>query len=169
MICEKCQKRPAAVHVTKIINGKKTETNLCDICAQEDSAAFGEPKWMLHNIFADLFNQPVAGSPSIPQKREGTVRCEHCGFTDAQFAQVGKLGCPKCYEVFENKLEPVLRRIHGNPGHTGKIPKRTGGTIGLRKQIEELKLELKAAVGREEYEKAAEIRDKIRSLEKKLG
>jgi len=39
----------------------------------------------------------------------------------------------------------------------------------LRKEIEELKLKLKAVVGSEEYEKAAEIRDKIRGLEKKLG
>ncbi|WP_418791387.1 UvrB/UvrC motif-containing protein [Phosphitispora sp. TUW77] len=170
MLCEKCQKGPATVHVTRIINGKKTEANLCDICAQEENnIGFGEPTWMLHNIFADLFNQPVPGSHVAQEKREETVRCEQCGFTDAQFSKVGKLGCPKCYEVFENKLEPVLRRVHGNPVHMGKIPKRTGGTIGLRKEIEGLKLELKAAINREEYEKAAKIRDEIRSLEKKLG
>ncbi|MFA5881294.1 MAG: UvrB/UvrC motif-containing protein, partial [Eubacteriales bacterium] len=79
------------------------------------------------------------------------------------------LGCPTCYDVFENKLDPVLRRIHGNPRHTGKIPKRTGGTIELRREIEELKRELQAAITSEEYEKAAEVRDKIRGLENKLG
>lgn len=123
---------------------------------------------MLQSIFADLFNQAVTGAQPSGPERAKPVSCEHCGFTDAQFTQVGKLGCPKCYEVFENKLEPVLRRIHGNSGHTGKIPRRTGGTIGLRKKIEDLKRELQSAVTHEEYEKAAEIRDKIRALEKEL-
>ncbi len=171
MLCEKCQKRPATIHLTKIIAGNKTETNLCEVCAQEENTVgFGlEPKWMLQNIFAELFNQPLAENQPFSVTEAVPVKCERCGFTDVQFSQVGKLGCPKCYEVFENKLEPVLRRVHGNPRHTGKIPKRAGETFGLRREIEQLKLELQAAVKCEEYEKAAEIRDKIRKLEKELG
>lgn len=172
MMCDRCQQRPATVHMTQIVNGTKTETNLCEVCAQEDTTVnFGlEPKWLLQNIFADLFNQqPLAGNKTIHTTRVKPVQCENCGFTDSQFSQVGKLGCPQCYQVFENKLDPVLRRVHGNPRHNGKIPKRTGGTLGIRKEIEKLKLDLQEAVGREEYEKAAEIRDKIRGLENEIG
>lgn len=171
MLCEKCQKRPAAVHMTKIVNGNKTETHLCEVCAQVDnSVSFGlDPKWMLQSIFAELFNMPHTENDPSNAAGVTTHRCEKCGFTDAQFSQVGRLGCPKCYDVFENKLDPVLRRIHGNPRHTGKIPKRTGGTIELRREIEELKQELQAAITSEKYEKAAEVRDKIRGLENKLG
>ena len=146
------------------------ETNLCDVCAQEENhIGFGEPKWMLQSIFADLFNQAIPGGKSLEKDKGTSVQCEQCGFTDTQFSKVGKLGCPKCYDLFENKLNPVLRRVHGNTRHTGKIPKRTGGDIGKRKEIAELKQELKAAIDREEYEKAAVIRDKIRGLEDKLG
>ena len=158
--------------MTQIINGNKSETNLCEICAEDEKTlGFGlEPKWMLQNIFADLFNQqPLAGNKPFEVARAKPVQCENCGFTDAQFSRVGKLGCSQCYNVFENKLDPVLRRVHGNLRHTGKIPKRTGGTLGTRKEIEELKQELLGVIGREEYERAAEIRDKIRDLENAIG
>jgi len=143
--------------MTQIVNGAKTETNLCEVCAQEDTAInFGfEPKWLLHNVFADLFNQqPLAGNKKVSTTRVKPVQCENCGFTESKFTQVGKLGCPECYQVFENKLDHVLRRV--------------GGTLGIRKEIEKFKLALQEAVGREEYEKAAEIRDKIRSLENEI-
>lgn len=35
MLCERCQERPASVHVTRIINGEKTELYLCQECARE--------------------------------------------------------------------------------------------------------------------------------------
>lgn len=172
MLCEKCQQRQATVHMTKIVNGNKTEANLCEVCAQGENAATGlglEPKWILHNVFADLFNQPHTGNQAFNVGKVKPVQCEHCGFTDVQFSNIGKLGCPKCYEAFENKLDSVLRRVHGNSRHTGKIPKRSGGTLGIRKEIEELKQKLQEAVKREEYELAATIRDKIRGLENQLG
>lgn len=167
MLCEKCQKRPAAVHMTKIINGTKTETVLCEVCAQEENTmGFGiGPKWMLQNIFAELFNQSISEKQSLNTAQQKSLQCDHCGFTDVQFSKAGKLGCPRCYKVFENKLGSVLKRIHGNPIHTGKIPKRTGSGLGLKRKIEALKTTLQEAVAREEYEKAAELRDEIRSLE----
>lgn len=157
--------------MTQIVDGDKTETNLCEECARKDgSIGFGfDPKWMLQNIFADLFNQNLAGNQQLNLEMAKPVQCESCGFTENQFSRVGKLGCPKCYDKFEKKLDPVLRRVHGNPLHTGKIPKRTGGTFGLRKNIEALKQRLQEAISREEYEIAAQIRDEIRDLESKIG
>ena len=171
MLCEGCQKRPSTVHVTKIVNGNKTEMNLCEICAQENNAVvFGlEPKnWMLQNFFADLFSQPMLGKHTVGSEQSQQIKCEHCGYTDAQLSKVGKLGCSDCYQTFADQLEPLLRRVHGNSQHKGKIPKRTGGSIELRKRIEELKRELQTSVSAEEYEKAAEIRDELRGLEQKL-
>ncbi|MEA3494287.1 MAG: AAA family ATPase [Candidatus Margulisiibacteriota bacterium] len=41
MICEKCKKREAHVHITKIVNGKKTTRHLCEICAAEEGVMPG--------------------------------------------------------------------------------------------------------------------------------
>ncbi|ADG81129.1 UvrB/UvrC protein [Thermincola ferriacetica] len=170
MLCEKCQQRAATVLITKIVNGHKTETRLCEVCAQQENAfaVHLEPKMVLHNIFADLFNSAYGGLDQPKVSSAYGAKCPGCAFTDAHFAKIGKLGCDKCYHTFEEKIDPLLRRIHGTNKHTGKVPFRTGGTLKIRKGIDSLKLELQQAVKHEEYEKAAELRDKIRELEKKL-
>ena len=63
---------------------------------------------------------------------------------------------------------PLLRRIHGSSTHSGKIPHRTGGRLETKHEIEVLRAALKDAVAKEAYEQAAEYRDQIRALEKKL-
>jgi len=35
MLCERCNKRQANIHITRIVNGKKTTQHLCPQCAQE--------------------------------------------------------------------------------------------------------------------------------------
>jgi len=171
MLCEKCQKRPAAVHMTKIINGEKTESNLCEECAQE-SQGFNlgfNPNLILQNIFAELFNDAHPGQGPVKIAGAEPIRCDNCGFTENHFTRLGRLGCDKCYEVFEPKLDPLIQRVHGNIRHTGKIPRRTGGTLAVKKEIADLRQVLQQAVAREEYEEAARLRDEIRKLEEQLG
>jgi protein arginine kinase activator len=89
--------------------------------------------------------------------------------TFPQFVKIGRFGCSHCYDTFKDQLKPVLKRLHsGNWTHNGKIPKRSGGGIHLRKRMEDLKSELRTSIIQEEFEKAAIIRDEIRSLEKEL-
>ncbi|WP_026565492.1 UvrB/UvrC motif-containing protein [Bacillus sp. UNC41MFS5] len=174
MICQECNQRPAALHFTKIINGEKTEVNLCEKCAQEKGEMFifnGESGFAFNNLLAGLLNiDPAFQKPSqSPFHQEEILQCDSCSMTFPQFLKVGRFGCSHCYEVFKEQLKPVLRRLHsGNWTHNGKIPKRIGGGIHLRKQIDELKGTLKESIANEEFEKAAEIRDEIRQLERKL-
>jgi protein arginine kinase activator len=58
--------------------------------------------------------------------------------------------------------------VQGTTQHTGKVPKRAGGKLTVKREIEKLKAELHQAVQEEAYEKAAELRDRIRALEDKL-
>ncbi len=84
-----------------------------------------------------------------------------------QFIKVGRFGCSHCYETFKNELNPILKRVHsGNVEHHGKVPERMGGTIHIKRKILQLKSELQRLISEEEFEKAAETRDEIRSLEK---
>jgi protein arginine kinase activator len=43
MICQSCNQREANVHITKIINGVKTEMHLCDECAKKQDVNVGVP------------------------------------------------------------------------------------------------------------------------------
>ena len=169
MLCEQCQKRPATVHVTKIENNQKTELNLCQVCAHESGdLSYGlETKLTLHNFLSNLLSQDY--SESLPQRSVKDQQCNKCGFTLKKFSQLGRLGCDHCYKSLEPYLEPMIRKIHGADCHTGKLPKRIGGSIKLRKDIEQIRCKLQQAIGREEFEQAAQLRDMIKDLEKQLA
>ena len=169
MQCERCNQRPATVHLTEITNGQKRETHLCEVCGKEiQLQGFGFlPQMNLHNFLAGLLNYDF-NENNFGQPEAGGKTCEKCGVVEGQFIKKGLLGCGDCYPCFEEKLQPLLRRIHGNTRHTGKVPERTGGHARLLKEIEKMKSQLGDAVGREEFELAAELRDAIRRLEKSL-
>ena len=80
------------------------------------------------------------------------------------FVSKGKLGCGDCYKTFHDRLLRPLRQIHGTYEHVGKIPERGGGALKNSRKLERLKAQLDAAVQKQEFEKAAKIRDEINEL-----
>lgn len=172
MLCERCGKKNATVHVTKIINGNKTELYLCEECAREkgETEITFEGKFPLHQFFSGLMGIfPAGGSETVVSKSSSGLQCPACGLTYTQFGQVGRFGCAQCYEAFTQNLLPLFRRLHGNQKHIGKIPLRAGSFVRLKKDIENLKKELYEKVAAEAFEEAAVLRDKIRQLESELA
>lgn len=169
MLCEHCRERQANVHITQLVNDKRLELNLCETCYQKEAGKFNllvQPDFNFHNLLAG-FLQPGA-EEAKPAPAPGGA-CGSCGLTYSDFGKVGQLGCSECYEQFAANLEPVLRRIHGNTAHAGKVPHRTGGLVLVRKEIATLKTRLQEAIAREAYEEAAQLRDEIHHREKELG
>lgn len=175
MICQECNERPATLHFTKINNGEKTVFHLCEKCAQEKGETFmmnAGSGFSISNLLAGLLNMDYNFQPAqkAPLYQERILQCDECSMTYQQFTEVGKFGCAHCYDAFKDQIQPLLKRLHsGNGTHNGKIPKRIGGSIHLRKNIEELKHNIQDLISREEFEKAAEIRDQIRHLERQLS
>lgn len=177
MNCEECGKRPATLHLTKIVNGEKTEYHICEHCAKEKGDMFtGFNNFGINQLLAGLLNFDPLIKKEGAGSKEGTIgapakplRCETCGLTYAQFSKSGRFGCSDCYTFLGDRLDPLFRRIHGNTQHIGKVPERTGGKLRIRKELEQLKTALQQYVAREEFEKAAEIRDRIRALEQKIA
>lgn len=173
MLCEICNKRPANVHFTRIINGVKEEIHACEHCAREqglsvDSKIPGfDAPFSISNILAGLMD--FGGGGVLPYSNQKQLRCQKCGLSYDEFKNTGRFGCSECYDTFGDRLEPLIKRIHGNTQHMGKVPKRSGGIIRIKRDIEKLKYELKKAIDNEKYEEAAIIRDKIRDLEGKEG
>ena len=104
-----------------------------------------------------------------PKRSVPNTYCPKCNMSLAQFSKSGKLGCPDCYEAFRPYLNEVLKSIHANTEHTGKISKNANEKIKLRRELESLKKELADAIEKQDFENAATIRDKIRALEAKEG
>jgi protein arginine kinase activator len=95
--------------------------------------------------------------------------CDECGMTFADFRRTGRLGCGACYDRFAVELAPLLRRIHGSETHLGRTPAEFEARFARREELRRLKADLRRAVFREEYERAAELRDAIRSIRRAAG
>ena len=166
MLCEKCHQREAVVKFTQVIGSKKTTLNLCKVCAEKEGLT--NPMLDISKVFGKLIiailSEHLMSELTHPVDKEDKVRvCNGCGLSWADFMKTGRLGCPQCYETFAKELKVLTRRIHGSNKHIGN---RLPVQLGKRKEsVASLKRKLQNAVKKEEYELAAELRDRIREIE----
>jgi len=165
MKCESCQKQPAVVHLTDVSNNQKREIHLCESCAKEKGVTI-KSHMNKDPSFPEFLTQLVE-SQTDEATEEKDVRCPKCGITYRKFRSIGKLGCPNDYVVFKKALVNLLEKIHGKVQHVGKVPSRVGDRLARQKDLNQLRDELARAIESEAYEKAAEIRDRIYSLERR--
>ncbi len=163
MLCQSCQKKQATTHIKSVVNGEVTEYNLCPECAKK--MGYG-------NIFADFstdFSSLLGSIFGVGQQQvlPDAKRCPECGSTFADIARNGKVGCASCYDVFYDRLLPTIRRIHGNTEHIGKAASSADESVRIKNEAEELKQQLQQAIDEQEFEKAAQLRDRIKELEGK--
>ena len=81
------------------------------------------------------------------------------------FSRIGRFGCGQCYTAFRAPLEDLFRKVHGATHHRGRSPETKQRS--LPSPVEEevrLKEELKQAIEREDFELAAEIRDRLKHV-----
>lgn len=163
MSCEQCREREAVIHLTQIVNEQVTTLHLCERCAAEkgvDSPG-AAPKTPLGTFLAAMGQE----LPETPAPRGDT--CPRCGGSLQDFRESGRLGCSECYRSFEVPLRDLLRRLHGSTHHMGERYAESGESTapGERHQAIELREQLRVAVETENFELAAELRDRLRVME----
>jgi protein arginine kinase activator len=175
MTCDRCGQRVAVVNYIDIEAGIKKAQWLCEECAADVGLQLPghEPALELGGTAAGLhgfLGNSLEGEPDVDDDSPTTMAlvCPACGYTFEQLKNTGLLGCPECYVVFREHLLPVLRRYHRATTHLGKAPRVRGHRAELRLEIARLRHSLDAAVGREDYEEAARLRDFIRERELEL-
>lgn len=163
MFCEECGNKQATVHMKKIINNHITEFHLCEECAQKNSNINFDTSFSIQNFLAGLLDSSYEGPVKIEHIK--ALTCDKCGLSYSKFRQTGKFGCSNCYSSFRDKLIPVFRKIHGHDFHVGKVPKKAEVIVNTERKIDKLRKELDLAVNKEEFEKAAQLRDEIKNLQ----
>lgn len=156
--CSICQKPEVNVVITTIDkDGQFLELALCKECATKKGVGeIKKVKLTAHEILAEL-------QEKISDEDHNLI-CINCGLSYADFRSHGRLGCEQCYVSFALKLEPIIKRIHGTTSHTGKTITNTKKKITDRYEIKKLRTVLQSAITKEDYEKAAKIRDRIRII-----
>lgn len=177
MLCSNCGKNEANVRYTRIINGEKTEFALCEECAKKvglDDIDFSMPI-NFTNFLSDFFEDDAI-LPSFA--KVGVEKCPKCGLTYNEFVNNGKFGCGECYNAFSDRLDAILKNLHGSYKHTGRAPKNIVKEIDIQKEetqtkkvdekqekIDKLNKDLQKAIKEERYEDAAKIRDEIKKIQ----
>lgn len=162
MLCEKCGKKPAVMKFHQTINNEKHTHHICEDCAMEmmgSHLSFGgfDP----FSAFSGFFQNVQSSQP------QETV-CPTCGLSFRRFLDTGKFGCAHCYEAFENRLEPVFRKIHYATEYKGKRPE--DAHLHLKREVSEespisvLEQQIRDAVAVEDYEKAAQLKRELDAL-----
>ena len=146
MKCQKCGSSEVSFHHAKNVNGCVTETHLCSKCAEESGYDI-EKMFELGDIFEGMFSMQGLG-----------------GFMPMAIPVLNASA------MFPIKMHSIPGRIDQGTSQGcecgGSSAKQTNITIDEEmKMRRELNAEMRAAVASEEFEKAAELRDKIKALE----
>jgi len=171
MLCEKCKRNEATVHLTEIIKNVKSEVHLCEACARGIGL----------NSKLSNFSLTVPDMLTFLDVEEvrdiiDVNACKTCGGSFLDYKKAGRLGCPDCYRYLWSALEPVIKNYHGEKKHIGKMPinyaeMKAPGKLFLDTNVRviekthtatELERKLAEAVREERYEEAAFLRDMLK-------
>ena len=161
MVCDNCHERDAVVNLTTIENNAVRQLHLCEQCAAERGVetTVAAPKHPLGEFLQAMQQQ------TVPESTDAG-KCAFCGLTMKDFRDTGRMGCARCYTTFESSMRELLRRVHGGPRHIGRAYRAPRAEV-LEKSgvLGELRDKLRRAIEQEQFEAAAELRDRIRVLE----
>lgn len=183
MLCDICKQHEATIHIQEIINSSKKAIHLCNECAVKKSQ--NDPAFDLggFNLAEMLYNisESQGGIPGLSQlsddkpandiKEPPDLSCSECKWTLKALRRTGRVGCPECYKVFREVIKNALENMHRGKLHVGKKPgsKSTDKSSSFMLKLMNLQKELDEVIQREEYEKAAKLRDAINSLKEKMN
>jgi protein arginine kinase activator len=161
MVCDVCKESDAVAELTVIEGTGVRLLRLCERCAAERGVetTLGAAKPQVATFLQSVHQQMQA-------TQGDATRCTFCSSTFRDFRTTGRLGCAHCYEAFEKSMRDLLRRVHGNSRHIGKRYEPPSSTkLPEAGTVNELRDRLRRAIQSEQFEVAADIRDKLRGLE----
>lgn len=180
MKCELCHKREAvkAVTVKNPEKGSSEERYVCADCA----ARLNQPPSAAKKRNAQPTVTRIEGGESAPpfiknflEAAVGLVKgiegateqhlvCPVCHATWDKLKESGRLGCPSCWKTFAKELQEHVLRAEYGPTHLGAPPAAAVHTQPALSRAY-LERELKAAITREDYRKAAALKKSLDALD----
>ncbi len=166
MICEVCKKKPAKIHVTQIKDQQKVTIHICQDCAHAKGVAGPaiNTSFSVEQLLTGMMKAQAGEGETATMQQT----CTSCGLTYRAFKESGRLGCSLCYDTFADQLRPLLQKVQKDIRHTGKVPHKGDANLVMRRNISDLRFQLKEAVNQENFELAAQLRDQIRQIEENI-
>ncbi len=177
MLCPRCNKNAATVHVFEIEDfvgpgdsrNQIQKHDLCEVCAQGSNLATGMPGSLMQAMAGTGLWNLLKGGPIKVQvtKKSGApgLTCPQCGMTAMELQRKGRVGCEHDYELFADYLEELLTRMHGANKHVGRLPGVNEVQASNQEQLSDLRRALELAIRKEDYERAADLRDELAGIQ----
>lgn len=154
MKCEHCGKNEVAFLYRSSVNGHVTEKRLCAECAEKlgyTQKLAAHSQKMMHSLFGGgLFEDFFTPFPSLLDRG---LRMLEDPFDDF-FADMPALGAPE-----EQKAEDAPK------SQDTLLNGEEQDQISRTRRLNALRMEMQRAVSEENFERAAELRDQIHSME----
>lgn len=160
MKCDICGIKEAILFVRQVSSKNTVELHLCAECAKERGVSTNNEKieMSLGNLLSGLLDKQ-----NLPVKNKV---CEVCGQSLTDILKYKKAGCPECYTTFTAEISDAMQKEGIEGPYTGSMPNQL---LHFRSPISDrliLQNKLDDAIAREDYEKAAVYRDRLRVIEK---
>lgn len=159
--CIHCSKA-ATIHLTQIVENKITKIDLCEECAHLQGLT--NPEGLdIHSLLAGgaLHSLPSSLDGGDYEASDVSI-CSISGATFEDFKKTGRLGSAESYNLFQDKLKPILKNMHRGTRHVGKVPS-TFVSFKKAESIHDLQKKLVEAIREERFEEAALLRDAIKA------
>lgn len=167
MNCENCKNKKATVFYA---DDTGRQHSLCIDCAAPlGKIAAYDPSIDQPHSFAPpttLFSLTKKDIPShfATANTDGKeILCPYCATSLKSASESGRVGCPECYAAFSDYLFPETLPYEQALG--ARMPSSYRSALDRTRSITDLRNRIKTAIECENYELAAELRDKIRKLE----
>lgn len=169
MLCERCHAHPATVHMVQVMNGHRKEEHLCSECAEKEHVFQKEQSFFGHGFFDSPLDHFFGGSMlgHLLEDPFGTRTLEDQG---GQFIEVSPEKLPEnesSYDRFKEAIRPSFQKGKNEIPVNEPKAKEKADAPAESEELQALRKELKSCVDREDFERACEVRDKIKAIEGK--
>lgn len=170
MLCERCHAHPATVHMVQVVNGHRKEEHLCSECAEKEHVFQKEQSFFGHGFFDSPLDHFFGGSMlgHLLEDPFGTRTLEDQG--GGQFIEVSPEKLPEnesSYDRFKESIRPSFQKGKNEIPVKEPKAKEKADAPAESEELQALRKELKSCVDREDFERACEVRDKIKAIEGK--
>ena len=117
MMCERCGKNEANVHITKNINGQITEMNLCSECANKSGDMIS-----FNGMFRDFFSSIM---PARARRYDYRIPVEFNEYA----------GCEDCIEESAQTIQPAEEKKDDNEKRIAELRRQISDAVEKEVQM----------------------------------
>ena len=156
MLCEQCKVRRAEIHLVNVVNGERQVQHLCRECA-EAHLHLDDVSNLLKMSFS------VEGLMDIEEAfKELVIPALRGAYTRKRAARL----CPHCGGVLHDAMFEERTKSQSVPAEEEVKDDTSARVMTAEEELSELSKKMEAAVKSENYEYAAQLRDRMAELRK---